>query len=236
MPPVPNRAAEDRALTAAMLLLFDQYRSEAQSLLASSPNASAIPASFYTRLTSDMEAAALTHLERVSAEAADRLAVTLGVPQSEAARTEAKNWAQSRAAELASQFVERTREWIAEIIAKAKAGAETAAVAAVAAVAGMATVFSPGRASSLGVTETTEAASAGEMNAARQIERDYRVKVVAYWEVDESSNVCPICSRCHGQPQEFWERVYPNGPPGHPHCACSLRFQVLGSLPRFSEN
>lgn len=234
MPLVPNRAAEDRALAAALLLLFEQYRREAQDMLtvmAVSP-----PASFYARLRGEFEATALAHLERISNEAADRLAATLGVPTSEAARANAKAWAQQRAAELAQEFVERTQAMVAELIAKARTAGESGAVIAAAVATGIASVFSPGRASTVGVTQTTEAASAGEMNAARQIERDYQVQVIAYWVVDETSNVCPICNRLHGRPQEFWEKYFPNGPPGHPNCACSLRFQVLGKLPSPSEN
>lgn len=232
MPVIPNRSAEDRALTAALLLLFDQYRHEAQALLASR---AAIPAGFYERLRTAVESAVLEHMERVSTEAAIRLAATLGVPAMEAALANAKAAAQQLATEHADKFIERTQRWVAEILAKASRS-ETAAVAAVAAVTGMATVFSPSRASAIGVTQTTEAASAGEMNAARQMERDYGVQVIAYWVVDETSNICPICSKCHGQPQEFWERYFPNGPPGHPNCACSLRFVVVGRLPEFSEN
>jgi hypothetical protein len=233
MPVVPNRAAEDQALTAAMLLVFGQYRTQAEAWLAGHLS---IPDEFYGRLRTAIEATALAHLERVSSDSANRLASSLGIPASEAAQQDSRLWAQQRASQLASEFVDRTQQWVAEIVAKAQAAADSRALAAAVAAAGMATVFSTGRAKSLGITETTGAASAGEMNAAQRIEQDYGVEVVAYWTVDETSNVCPICNGLHGKPQDDWEQVYPGGPPGHPGCACSLRFEVSGDLPKFSEN
>lgn len=236
MPTIPERSSEDRALTAALVPIFDQYRHEAQLRLAARPSSDVIPGIFYERLRAAIASAAMDHLQRISAQSSDRLAEVIGVPISEDARAKAIDWAQQRASELADEFVQRTEQWIADVVARAQTSSDSAGVAAAAAVVGLGTVFSEGRAKSIAVTETTRAASAGETNAARQIERDYQVKVVAYWTVDETSNVCPICDRLHGKPQDEWEGVYPGGPPGHPGCACSLRFVVVGDLPRFSEN
>lgn len=75
------------------------------------------------------------------------------------------------------------------------------------------------------VTTITEATSQGEHDAARDVEANVGKRLVPYWRAQ--AGACKICAPLNDQPRRVWVRVYPNGPPGHPNCACSLYWREL---------
>ena len=89
-------------------------------------------------------------------------------------------------------------------------------------------IFGEPRAEAISVTELTGAVSAGERGEASRIARRYGMTLTAVWNIDPRSDVCDICRPLDGQPEDVWQDVYRNGPPGHPHCACHLSWELDG--------
>lgn len=87
--------------------------------------------------------------------------------------------------------------------------------------------FGPARAEKVVVTSTTEGVTAGgEMTAQtlgfRSIEdvwinRPYLSK----------TGPCPTCSPLHNKPRSVWGRQYPQGPPIHALCVCTIEYAAL---------
>lgn len=84
--------------------------------------------------------------------------------------------------------------------------------------------FGKARAKSIGITETTRAATAGERDAVRIIRQQTGVVLTARWYTSRMANVCDICSPLHDTPQAIWRRRFPLGPPAHPRCNCFLDY------------
>lgn len=87
------------------------------------------------------------------------------------------------------------------------------------------------RAVTIGITETTAAGSEGH----RQAEAATRtpppggrtLTVDLVWNTARDAKVCPICQPLDGTKRDRWAQVYPDGPPGHPRCRCSLAPSIV---------
>jgi hypothetical protein len=86
--------------------------------------------------------------------------------------------------------------------------------------------FSDYAAESIGITEVTGAISLGEAMLHAELLAQ-GVEVVAVWNIDPRSNVCPICLNLNGRTESYWEADYPNGPPAHPRCACFKTYHPI---------
>jgi len=73
-----------------------------------------------------------------------------------------------------------------------------------------------------GVTETTDANSAGEMDWKDIYEGETGVALVAVWNAEPDA--CEVCLPLDGQPEEVWREEFPRGPTAHPRCRCWLTF------------
>lgn len=88
-------------------------------------------------------------------------------------------------------------------------------------------VFGPVRASAIAVTETTRAYAAGIGLYQRILRERYGVEVLRYWYTAEDERVCTaICLPLHGKPETVWAGEFPDGPPAHPNCRCTLSLEV----------
>lgn len=83
------------------------------------------------------------------------------------------------------------------------------------------------RPATIGVTETTRAASAGEFGAARRYELDAGRMLTSSWVTSRDEAVCKICRPLDGQPQGMWVVRFPMGPPAHVRCRCFLKWRVV---------
>lgn len=94
-------------------------------------------------------------------------------------------------------------------------------------------VFSPGRAESIAYTETTRAASAGGLNYADRVRLLGSGNVRMIWVTAKDDRVCWICKPLDGKDQDTWRVAlnYIDGPPAHPRCRCSLRYEVAVEQP-----
>ena len=87
-------------------------------------------------------------------------------------------------------------------------------------------IFSPDRARSIAYTETTRAASAGGINFTNRLAgltgQPWRI----IWVTQEDERVCWLCNPLDGKDQDTWRIAFPEGPPAHPNCRCSLEYLV----------
>lgn len=83
------------------------------------------------------------------------------------------------------------------------------------------------RAASIGVTNTTAAASAGEYAAGEEFEMETGRLLRAYWTTERDGKVCPICKPLDGKSATVFEVDFPSGPPAHVNCRCYLEWRVV---------
>lgn len=81
------------------------------------------------------------------------------------------------------------------------------------------------RAKSLAVTEITRARVAGERAVLDELE-SRGATITAIWRTEQDAKVCPICRPLDGEDQFRWELDFPDGPPAHPRCRCTLEYEV----------
>lgn len=48
--------------------------------------------------------------------------------------------------------------------------------------------------------------------------------LTAIWITERDDRVCPICRPLHRRPARDWDTLFPQGPPAHPNCRCSLEY------------
>lgn len=70
---------------------------------------------------------------------------------------------------------------------------------------------------------TTDAHTAGEMDANREIQSQYGVRIVSTWIAEPGA--CDVCRPLHGT-TKLWRMRFPNGPKAHPNCRCHLESSV----------
>ena len=85
-------------------------------------------------------------------------------------------------------------------------------------------VFNPVRGSNVAINEATIAASQGAQDAAEDAGLDSRKD---RWRTNpglSATGPCPICKPLNKKTRRVWEKKFPNGPPAHPRCVCSIDF------------
>lgn len=226
MPDLDNRKQHEDELAALLLLLFRQYGSEALSYLTTGVR---LPASFYDRLQVDANQILRDKLSQIAVESSDQLAAHLSGEEVRPQAIQASSkWAEQRAGELSKQLSDTIEEQISEATSSAE---ELSAEEASQSIQdSLEEIFSPERAEVNAVTNSTEAISAGEQSTARAMRKEFPdVSIRAIWRIEDAS-ACPICLDLDGEEEEVWEIYYPNGPPAHPNCRCTLDWIVEDNI------
>ena len=91
-------------------------------------------------------------------------------------------------------------------------------------------VFSVDRAERIGITETTRAATMGELGTIETYMLIFGTRIApdgtdldeAIWNTAEDEAVCDECDPLDGTGPEVWQDECPNGPPLHVNCRCWL--------------
>lgn len=92
-------------------------------------------------------------------------------------------------------------------------------------------IFGEDRADNIGITETTKALSAGQIDARDRIYNDTGLQMTAIWHTERDKRVCPICDPLDGTEEAVWTSKFPDGPPSpHPRCRCWLTFEEIGAF------
>jgi len=86
-------------------------------------------------------------------------------------------------------------------------------------------IFNRSRAESVAVTEITVSITAGERDAAKRLEDEENLLMVAVWRTEQDSSVCPVCRPMHGKPESEWPEALRDGPPAHPNCRCQIEWR-----------
>lgn len=223
MPDLPNRAASEAELSAALYLLFAEHEARALALLADSSDPSRLTPEFWQAMQTDIEDALAVHLSRIHEEAAQRMAAGLGLPGS--LQTEVANayvWATQRGYELSTELVANVQASVTEAIARVSLG-EVATLGVV-----MAALLGPDRAARISATEITNAVSAGEFDQRDALEERYGVTIVAIWNTRDN-DACRTCTRMNRLTEVEFSRYYPSGPGDqvHPTCRCFLTWEII---------
>ena len=86
--------------------------------------------------------------------------------------------------------------------------------------------FGQVRAEMIATTEVTRAYSEATNQHQRIVERESGIRMVRVWETLNDELVCPICGPLNGKLEDEWAIVYPDGPPAHPRCRCSIGLEL----------
>ncbi|MGC1272369.1 MAG: hypothetical protein WBC44_01585 [Planctomycetaceae bacterium] len=226
MADLPDRSKLERKAERAMSGLSRSQRDRLAELLGDPPDMENVPASFWRNVEEERQ-------QRIAEFA---LLIWLlsakqhGATDKEAAAAAGARYAADRSKRLARDFVVvskdklaiRAREWEERrrkaatdpaVEPPSKADAEQAADE----------VFAPSRDESIGITETTQATSAGGEWATKDADK---ASPEDQWITEADGKVCPVCQPLHEQPRAVWEGKFPDGPPGHPRCRCWIEYAV----------
>lgn len=90
----------------------------------------------------------------------------------------------------------------------------------------VASAFGLKRIERIGVTETTRTISAGELAARDELQRIAENGIIGRWITERDAKVCPICRPLDGKAESIWAQQFPDGPPAHPNCRCTILYEV----------
>lgn len=158
-------------------------------------------------------------LVRIVLGQALREAVTIGIDFDPAViNTAAWAWAREYTYGLVNGLTETTQKVVADAVAKfvATPGMTMGDLRSL-----LEPGFGPVRAQMIGVTETTRAFARGTLEYRDQL-RAMGMDMEAVWHTSGDEKVCPICGPLSGQPEDVWQDEFPDGPPAHVNCRCTL--------------
>lgn len=241
MPDIANREKKEAALAALLRRAFGRTRSRIMSALGTPPDVENVPESLWEELTADVEAdlrraiaiALLRGVRGMNLEFGESTGFT--VNPKDAAVT-AERFATTRARQSARALVSTYRDRIATATGvaaeKIDRRIEEARRNGIDESSRKWPSFedvereleadiretASNQAEAAGVTETTTAHSAGEISYRDGLKKDKEIILVARWNIDVRSNVCPICWGLNGSFEPQWPDKYRDGPPAHPQC------------------
>lgn len=132
--------------------------------------------------------------------------------------TAAWAWARQYTYDLVKGLTETTEKVVADAVAKfvATPGMTMSDLRAL-----LEPGFGPVRAQMIGVTETTRAFAQGTIQYRDQL-RAMGMDMEAVWHTSGDEKVCPICGPLSDKPEDVWLSEFPDGPPAHVNCRCTL--------------
>ncbi len=206
MPEIADRSRVEAAATQSLSALFTQQQRRIVQF-----GRNRVPEGEWQRQERELAALLLLLLDDVflagaeSALPADAFSGFAPLGETTIPRA-SRDWARTMADDLAARGVFNTRQYLDD------GGSLEVA-------------YSRERAESLTVTEVTRARVAGERAVINEL-RNRGVEVLAYWRTEADAKVCPICRPLDGADQFRWEQDFPDGPPAHPRCRCTLEYNL----------
>lgn len=214
-----DRDKYERQLEAGFVRMSRKLQTELRSLMGGSGDASSVPESFWAKVESEVR----DNISTVILLVWMRSALEHGLPRSLADTTGAA-WAANRATETAKDFALHSRD----SLATATDVQSTAS-----------TLFSDARASRLAATEVSAAQTAGGEAWKERAEAELGRTVQAVWRHSTRrprghsgaiKSPCPVCTPIEGTARGVWGRLFPSGPPAHPHCDCFIEYEPINDL------
>lgn len=170
-------------------------------------------------LTQQMRAAILSALLDVASEQLQAAAAGFGVPIDPADATAlSATWSAGRTAVLVPELTAQTQRVIDKAVAQFRATPGMTRLQLEQLLRG---AFSARRAETIAITSTTEAQAAAQ-RLTQQYLASHGLAFIRVWQTLEDERVCPVCGPLHERPESVWQERYPDGPPAHPRCRCSV--------------
>jgi len=130
----------------------------------------------------------------------------------------AKQWANTRAREIARRMRENTEQRVKAARERSTPDTFSNEIEG---------VFNPSRAKTVAASEVTASITAGERETADDITNKTDGKTLTpRWQTEQDSKVCPICRPLHGLTEDDWPEALRDGPPAHPNCRCELSWKT----------
>lgn len=182
----------------------------------------------WARLSDETRAVLSGYLRRVYAASAMRWMRRLGLALlPEAIERDAETWAATYTERLAPLVTATARERIENGVADLRSKLDPTEDLDPAKVDELATqVFGSNRAASIAATETTRAETSGGWDSVNRINSEVGDEVIeARWITADDDRTCWICNPLHNTDRDTWGPEFPEGPPAHPGCRCSLTYE-----------
>ena len=219
----PARLASEAEIQAAMQQLNDDQRRRLRPLLGTPPRFENVPQSFWDEVEDEQSAVLLLLIATISSRSARHMRSSfeptgLYVPD-KVLEQKVTEYAVNRASEVAAGVTGTVQNRLQTYFgreAKARITDQD-----------LSDILGDDQAETVAQTETTAANSHGE-SVVRDDAKQRGKVVQVIWRIDPRSDVCKICRGLNGQPESFWVRRFPLGPPAHPRCACDLETVIDG--------
>lgn len=142
----------------------------------------------------------------------------------DAAGLAAADYASRRASELGKDLTSTLRDRVTTAAEEARTGLERGESSSktTAQLGTRIQEIATKQAESTGVTETTAANSAGEIEFKRQHKKETGIVLLGAWSASLDSKTCKVCRGLDGTDEEIWGEKYPEGPPAHVQCRCFI--------------
>lgn len=165
-------------------------------------------------------------LARQFAEQARQQFKAIGIPMdADTLAGNAQSWASSYVPSRIKMIDETTRQMVRGAVEQFRA---TSGMTQQDLIDLLRPAFSAARAENIAVTEVTSAASAGISDYKRWLEDEHDMRTVRVWQTNADDLVCQICGPLNGLTDAIWGEQYPDGPPAHGRCRCSVALETEG--------
>jgi len=217
MPDIPNRDELEAEIARRFSKLSAKQQRELMRLLGNPPNWGNVPQSFWETVAVDLNGALLPIITETYLDAAERMVAGLPISVDwDLVNEGAVRWARQYTFELVRGITNTSRRAAQQAVsAFFEQGLTFGDLETM-----LSRTFGPSRAEAIAVTEVTRAASEGEQEIARDLERQ-GVSLVPVWRTNNDELVCPICGPRHNQQIE--DNFYP---PAHPRCRCWVNHEI----------
>ena len=213
MPDLPDRREKERALAAALLLLFgDEYEGFRRGDEFDED-------AFQRRVASEISQPLAAPYQAAGASLLSRFNVDRPIDRF------AERWAAGYSRKLAKELKRTTKKRLRTLDEESETYEED-----------LAAIFSGSRAETIAITEVTRGISLGEGRAVKMIKRVTGKVLIATWITEEDPAVCPVCEPLHQTTPRVWSRRFPSGPPAHPRCilpGAIVEGRIAGGLKAF---
>ena len=214
---VPGREAREARIARQVASTLRGLMRRFLDLMGDPPHMEFIPQTFWDESTLELSKTLMPLLQDVYQDQALELTGTLPIGVDWALINEAAaNWAKDYTFELVKKIDDTTRKTLQSAVsAFFEQGLTRAQLEA-----RISPIWGPVRAEMIAVTEVTRAATEGERQVARELEK-YGITMVPYWGTKNDEIVCPLCGPRNRQ--EITDGVFP---PMHVRCRCHTNYKL----------
>ena len=132
----------------------------------------------------------------------------------------AAEWARNSTFKVVEDLQDNTKRLVRKVVSAAQ---ETPGITLEDMTRMLEPAFGERRAQVIAITETTRA-SAAAVNGLQSYYKDNGLNYQRQWITnrDEIADNCPVCGPLNGKDESQWGSRFPDGPPAHPNCRCSV--------------